>query len=67
MDRNTYDRYHYEVYEGRHAKKWYNVRRVFVPNGPEERIVVLGLEDARLAVLGCWEYQITDTKGEVVR
>lgn len=67
MDRNTYDKFHYEEYKPKHAKQWYNVWRVLGPAGPEERIPVLGIEEAKKAVLGCWDWEVTDTKGELVR
>lgn len=67
MDYSTYEKYHNDDYVGKHAKKWYNIYRVLGPTGPEERFSVLGLDEAREAIKGCWDYEVTDTKGEIVR
>lgn len=68
MTRSTYDKYHDspDPYVPKHAKKWYNVWRVLGPAGPEERFPVLGAEEARQAIKGCWDWEVTDTSGNLV-
>ena len=67
MTKDSYNKYHSRPqYVGRHEKKWYNVWRVLGPAGPEERFPVYGLDEAREAIKGCWDYEVTTTNMEVV-
>ena len=53
-------------YQGKHAEKLYNVWRVYGPSGPEETIYVLGWDNAKKAVSGCWDYEVTTMEGDIV-
>jgi len=71
LDKHTYNMYHERPYKendyvGKHEKKWYNVYRVLGPTGPEERFPVLGLDEAKEAAIGCWDWEVTDTNGNVI-
>ena len=67
MTTQTYSAMHGLPYKPKHAKKWYHVWRVLGPGGPEEELDVLGREESRDIVKGCWDWEITDTEtGEVI-
>ncbi len=54
-------------YAGKHAKKWYDVRRVLGPTYPAENIQVFGLDEAIYTVQGCWKWEIRNhNTGEIV-
>lgn len=67
MTKETYLESHDLPYIGKHAKKWYDVWRVLGPAGPEETISVYGLDEAKKAVEGCWDYEITRYDGKVIK
>ena len=65
MTKETWNKHHTE-YTGKHAPKFYKVYRVLSPTGPEETFVVLGLKEARQAICGCWDYDVTDLENNPV-
>jgi hypothetical protein len=66
MTVDTYNKYNTPQYRGKHEKQWYNVYRVLGPAGPEEEIRVYGRQEALNAILGCWDYEVRNERGEVV-
>ena len=56
-----------EEYVGKHAPKTYMVWRVLGPAGPQETIYVQGLDNAKQAILGCWDWEITSETGQPIR
>ena len=83
MTRNTYEKYHFQRYEGKHesnrttttevnyvpkhAAQWYNVWRVLGPAGPQESMQAYGLEEVRYLISGCHDYEVTTLDGKEVR
>lgn len=67
MTRETYEKYHNSDYVGKHEKQWYNVYRVLGPAGPEERFPVYGKDEAKRMIAYCWDWEVTDTKGDIVK
>ena len=63
MTKETYGRV---TYKGKHEPRQYTVWRVLGPAGPEERLTVTGLPAVRAAVLGCWDWEVHNDKGERV-
>ena len=65
MDKETFDKFHFgkhaskTPYKPKHERKWYVVYRVLGPAGPEETFPVYGFDNAKEAVKGCWDYDIT--------
>ncbi len=51
-------------YIGKHEKRMYKVWRVLSAAGPEETIYISGLKEAREAILGCWDWTITEAETE---
>lgn len=47
------------LYKGKHFKKEYRIWRVLGPAGPVQEFNVIGLDEAKRAVLRCWDYTIT--------
>ena len=54
---------HNDAYKGKHEMKTYTVWRVLGPAGPEQTLYVDGLNQAREAVRGCWDWVVTDPEG----
>lgn len=46
------------IYVGKHEPKDYVVWRVLGPAGPEEYFVVTGFDNAKQAIIGCWDWEI---------
>lgn len=69
MTQKDYKKHHDipDAYVGKHTKQWYNVWRALGPAGPEEHFQVYGREEAKEAVRGCWDYEITNLKGEIIK
>ena len=68
MTKETWNKYHPTAkYVGKHEKQWYNVWRVLGPAGPEQRFPVYGRDDAKEAVRGCWDWEVTTMTGEIVK
>ena len=53
-------------YVGKHEPKIYKVWIVAGPLGPVEEFTVSGWENAKNAVKGAYDYEITDMKGNVL-
>ena len=53
-------------YKGKHTAKLYSVWRVVGPAGPQERFDIMGFDNAKKAVDGCWDYEVKDMQGRVV-
>lgn len=56
-----------EEYIGKHEKKNYKVWRVLGPAGPAETITVYGLDAVKAAVQGCWDWEVKDMYGNIIR
>lgn len=65
MTRETYMK-HTTEYVGKHAPRYYNVWRVRRPYGPAEELLAYGIHEAQASILGCWEWEVTDTNGNKV-
>lgn len=66
MTKETYSKHHETEHVGKHEKKYYNVWRVLSPVGPEVTETVYGLDAAHKAILGCWDWEVTDMDGNIV-
>lgn len=68
MTKETYDRHHNEQYEycGKHAKRWYEIWRVYGPTGPSQHLLAYGLNEAKKAILGFYDYDVTELDGTPV-
>ena len=66
MTKEEYAKSH--IYKGKHEAKRYIIWRVLGPAGPAEYITVTGLNAAKEAVKGCWDWEIklADTMQEVL-
>lgn len=63
----TYEKYKETHYVGKYEKKKYKVWRVLGPAGPSETITVYGLDAAKTAVQGCWDWEVKDMQGNIIR
>ena len=52
---------------GKHEKQWYKVWRVLTSIGPVETLDVYGRQEAYKAVENCWDYEIVNSKGEIIK
>lgn len=67
MTREKYNNYCSNVYRGKHEQKDYLVYRVLSAGGPEQRIQVQGFDNAKAAIAGCWDWEVTRLEdGKVV-
>ena len=57
MTKEKYTESH--IYIGKHEPKQYEVWRVLGPAGPQERFVVHSLDQAKEAIKGCWDWEVT--------
>ena len=65
MTQEQYSAVH-NTYIPKHAKKWYTVYRVLGPAGPEVTETVLGLDEVKSLIRGCWDWDIFDMNGNPV-
>ena len=68
MTKEVWGKYHNlpAEYVGKHGPRYYSVYRVLGPAGPEENMLVYGIDAVKDAIRGCWDYEVCNLNGKVI-
>lgn len=66
MTKETYNKFCSDNYIGKHEMKQYTIWRVLSAAGPEETFTVIGLNEVYKNILGTWDWEVRDERGNIV-